>query len=118
MWKAKQNEKEEPISIIDGIESVDETETEILIKLSGIINNAICEDLLNRDLFTKENLIIDLNNVTYLSSAGIKMLSQFGLTATPKNVKYKVINVSEYIAKILNMTGYASSFTFTLKDPE
>lgn len=56
------------------------------------------------------NFIFDLDNVIYVSSAGLRMFSSVNKVAQELNVDYKLINLRKDILKLFQLTGYASIF--------
>ena len=61
---------------------------------------------INEDIGEVKNLILDLNGVEYISSAGLRVL----LSAQKKMQKIgsmKVINVCEEVMEVFEMTGFA-----------
>ena len=54
--------------------------------------------------------VFDLDNVVYVSSAGLRMFSSVNKVALDHDVDYKLINLRKDILKMFQLTGYASIF--------
>ena len=64
------------------------------------------EKAINQDIGDAKNLTLDLKNVQYISSAGLRVL----LSAQKKMQKIgsmKVVNVCEAVMEVFEMTGFA-----------
>ena len=64
------------------------------------------EKAINEDIGDVKNLVLDLTNLQYISSAGLRVL----LGAQKKMQKIgsmKVVNVCETVMEVLEMTGFA-----------
>ena len=64
------------------------------------------EKAINEDIGDTKNLVLDLTNLQYISSAGLRVL----LGAQKKMQKIgsmKVANVCETVMEVLEMTGFA-----------
>ena len=55
-----------------------------------------------------------MKEVTYVSSAGLRMFSAVNQKATENIISYKLIQMKESISKLFQLTGYASAFTIEL----
>ena len=71
------------------------------------IQNEIIEILKNRDI---NNFVFDLDNVSYVSSAGLRMFSAVNKVASENCIDYKLINLVSEIYRMFELTGYASAF--------
>lgn len=58
-----------------------------------------------------ETVELDIENLTYISSAGLRVLLMGQKTATVKNRKMKVINVSADVMDVFKMTGFNDILT-------
>ncbi len=66
----------------------------------------VLDKTINEDIGDTTNLILDLNGLVYISSAGLRVL----LAAQKKMQKIgsmKVINVCEEVMEVFEMTGFA-----------
>ena len=74
------------------------------------IENKILEEMKDEAIKT---IVFDLNEVTYISSAGLRMFSGINQECLRlgKNL-IKLINVNEELYKLFKMCGYTSSFEF------
>ena len=83
--------------------------TEIVILISGRLDTITAptlDKIINEDIGDAKNLILDMKNLEYISSAGLRVL----LGAQKKMQKIgsmKVVNVCEEIMGIFEMTGFA-----------
>lgn len=90
---------------IEIIKNKDETVIEVSGRLDTITAPALDSSINECAEYTK-NLILDLQNLEYISSAGLRVL----LSAQKKMQKIgsmKVINVCEAIMEVFEMTGFA-----------
>lgn len=84
------NEKELTITVKDKIDTTTAPDFE----------NEIMDEMGNFD-----SLIIDFNDLEYISSAGLRVLVATGKKLKPKNIPYK-IKVNDTIKEILMMSGF------------
>lgn len=75
---------------------------EIQKKATELLNGDECVDI--------ADFVFDLDNVIYVSSAGLRMFSSINKVAQDLNVNYKLINLRRDILKMFQLTGYASIF--------
>ena len=86
---------------------------EIIIKVLGRLDTTTAPTLdktINDNIIDTNNLILDLNELTYISSAGLRVL----LSAQKKMQKTGsmiVKNVCEEIMEIFDMTGFTDILT-------
>ena len=82
---------------------------ETIIKLVGRLDTTTAPALeknLNEDIAGTKNLVLDVKELEYISSAGLRVL----LAAQKKMQKIgsmKVINVCEEVMEVFEMTGFA-----------
>ena len=82
---------------------------ETIIEVAGRLDTITAPALdktINEDIGDTENLVLDLNGLEYISSAGLRVL----LGAQKKLQKIgtmKVINVCEEVMEVFEMTGFA-----------
>ena len=83
--------------------------TEIVILIGGRLDTITAptlDKIINEDIGDAKNLILDMKNLEYISSAGLRVL----LGAQKKMQKIgsmKVVNVCEEIMGIFEMTGFS-----------
>ena len=83
--------------------------TETIIKLVGRLDTTTAPALdktINEDIADTNNLVLDIKELEYISSAGLRVL----LGAQKKMQKIgsmKVINVREEVMEVFEMTGFA-----------
>ena len=84
-----------------------------IIKLAGRLDTTTAPALdktINEDLADTKNLVLDVKELEYISSAGLLVL----LGAQKKMQKagsMKVINVCEAVMEVFEMTGFADILT-------
>jgi anti-sigma B factor antagonist len=84
-----------------------------VIELVGRLDTTTAPTLdktINEDLGNTNNLVLDLKQLEYISSAGLRVL----LSAQKKFQKIgsmKVINVCEEVMEVFEMTGFADILT-------
>ena len=80
-----------------------------IIEVAGRLDTMTASSLdkaINEDIGEVKNLVLDLKNLEYISSAGLRVL----LGAQKKMQKIgsmKVINVCEEVMEVFEMTGFA-----------
>ena len=86
---------------------------ETIIKLAGRLDTTTAPALdktINEDIEGTKNLVLDVKELEYISSAGLRVL----LGAQKKMQKIgsmKLTNVCEAVMEILEMTGFADILT-------
>lgn len=87
-----------------------------VVALFGKIDAAnyeqIQSDILNM-IETNENIetfTFDVNEVSYVSSAGIRMFSAINKACKMNQISYKLTGLREDILKMFQLTGYSSVF--------
>ena len=89
--------------------SVEETVIEIVGRLDTVTAPAL-DKTVNEDIGDTKNLVLDLNGLEYISSAGLRVL----LAAQKKMQKIgsmKVTGVCEEVMEVFEMTGFADILT-------
>ena len=82
---------------------------EIIIKVLGRLDTTTAPTLdktINENINDTKNLIVDLKELKYISSAGLRVLLSTQ-KKMQKNGSLKVINVCAEIMEIFEMTGFA-----------
>ena len=82
-----------------------ETTIQIIGRLDTITAPSL-DKTINEEIGETKNLILDLKNLEYISSAGLRVL----LSAQKKMQKIgsmKVVNVCEEVMEVFEMTGFA-----------
>ena len=82
-----------------------ETIIEVVGRLDTITAPAL-DKTINEDIGDAKNLVLDLNGMEYISSAGLRVL----LSAQKKMQKIgsmKLVNVCEAVMDVFEMTGFA-----------
>ena len=86
-----------------------ETIIEIVGRLDTITAPAL-DKTINEDIGDTQNLVLDVNGMTYISSAGLRVL----LAAQKKMQKIgsmKLIGVCEEVMEVFEMTGFSDILT-------
>lgn len=65
---------------------------------------AVVEDM------AENEFVFDLQNVVYVSSAGLRMFSAISNAAQESGAEYRLINLKKDILKMFQLTGYSSMF--------
>ena len=90
------NDKELTIEVGDRIDTVTAPDFE----------NEIMDEM---DKF--DSLILDLNNLEYISSAGLRVLVLVQKKLQPDNIPFVIINVNDTIKEIFSMSGFDKILT-------
>lgn len=121
--KKTQEEKQDTSNVIisNGIINTETNEDTIIVYLSGKIDASNFEEIQDTvfNLINTEgihNFIFNMNDVSYVSSAGLRMFSAVNHKAAELAISYKLIKMREDILKLFQMTGYASAFYIELKE--
>ena len=89
-------------------------ESSIQLSVDGQVDTVTAPELQQAILTafqkTKE-LVLDLQNVAYMSSAGLRALLLGQKTASSKGGKMVVINVQPVVMQVFNMSGFAKVLT-------
>ena len=82
-----------------------ETIIEIAGRLDTITAPAL-EKAINEDIGDAKNLVLDIKNLEYISSAGLRVI--LGAQKKMKRIgSMKVINVCDAVMEVFEMTGFA-----------
>jgi anti-sigma B factor antagonist len=88
---------------------IKKTAAETVIEVAGRLDTTtapVLDKTINEDIEGTKNLILDIKNLEYISSAGLRVL----LGAQKKMLKIgsmKVINVCDEVMEVFEMTGFA-----------
>lgn len=89
-------------------------ENSIQLSVEGQVDTITAPELQQNILtaFQKtKNVILDLGQVGYMSSAGLRALLLGQKTATSKGGTMKVINVQPAVMQVFNLSGFAKVLT-------
>ena len=92
---------------------IKKTKEETTIEINGRLDTTTApalEKTINENMEGIKTLILDLKNLEYISSAGLRVL----LSAQKKMQQFgtmKVINVCELVIEVFEMTGFADILT-------
>lgn len=82
---------------------------ETIIEIAGRLDTAtapVLDKMISEDIQDTQKIILDLNGLEYISSAGLRVLL-CAQKKMQKNGSMKVRNVCEAVMDILEMTGFA-----------
>ena len=82
----------------------------LTISLNGRLDTTTAGDLetfLNENLSSAKELIMDCENLSYISSAGLRVL----LSAKKKINNFKLLNVKDLVMEVLEITGFVDILT-------
>lgn len=57
-----------------------------------------------------DEFVFDLNEITYVSSAGLRMFSAINKVAVENCIDYKLINLVSDVYRMFELTGYTGAF--------
>ncbi|MDR1642946.1 MAG: STAS domain-containing protein [Clostridiales bacterium] len=86
----------------------------IVIAVQGKINSITCKDLeaeLLKALEKSVNILLDLEKVDYVSSAGLRVLLLGEKKARALKITMTVRNICEDVYNVLEMTGFTNILT-------
>ena len=82
-------------------------------------------DTMNADEFEKDiqpalqedgiDLVMDCSELTYMASAGLRVIQKTMRTVMMKRGEFKIVNVNPEIYKVLQMTGFTKFMTVEQK---
>ncbi|OGW37673.1 MAG: anti-sigma B factor antagonist [Nitrospirae bacterium RBG_13_39_12] len=84
-----------------------------VVELEGSIDSATAPDVQKEVLSATENqikVILDMNKVTYLSSAGLRMLLLVYRQIKARNGNIALVGLSEEIKDVMSNTGFIKFF--------
>jgi anti-anti-sigma factor len=87
---------------------------EIIIGISGRIDTTTSPELQDEMMksFQKGNhLILDFEEVEYISSAGLRVLLMGQKTVDAKDGYMKILHVNDVVKEVFDMTGFSSMLT-------
>lgn len=106
------------------IKSIHNDNKNFIVTLSGSVAmenysqiQSTVEEAVNNDP-DFESLIFDLDEVNYVSSAGLRMFSYFSQLMLDNGKGYHLINLDPMLRKMFMLTGYASSYDIKEKKVE
>jgi len=107
--------------ITNGILNHNLTDQILTVYLSGKIDADDYEDIQKTVISLAEendikSIIFNMDNVTYVSSAGLRMFSAINQYAEEKQYVYKLVEMQNAILKMFQMTGYANAFQIEVKE--
>lgn len=85
-------------------------ENELIVKLEGRLDTTTSPELdkeLKECFKDTQNLILDFENLEYISSAGLRILLSAHKKMIKKDGKFTVMNINETINEIFEVTGFS-----------
>ena len=58
----------------------------------------------------KKNILIDLSQVTYISSAGLRVLLKFGKDASAQDKNLALCGLNEFVSSVFKVSGFDKIF--------
>ncbi len=93
----------------------------ITIFLDGKVDGNTSENIQEKviGILDKEHDIVsfvfDMNEVSYVSSAGLRMFSAISNVCRQSGIEYRLIGLREDILRMFQLTGYATIFKIEVK---
>lgn len=84
-----------------------------IIEVEGSIDSKTAPDLQQSAMSIiseSNNVVLDITNVTFVSSAGLRVLLMVYRNLKAKNGKVVLVGVSEEIQEVMHMTGFINFF--------
>lgn len=94
-------------------------ENEIILQIEGRIDvntSPVLQEKLLKAFQKTKRVILDLEQVAYVSSAGLRVLLIGQKTATSKNGVMRLIHVQETVHAVLKMSGLTGILTIEQED--
>lgn len=86
----------------------------MIIKVSGRVDTTTAPELekaIKSSLDGTQELILDFENLDYISSAGLRVVLSAQKSMNAQNGKMKVTNVNEIVSEVFDITGFAEILT-------
>ena len=96
--------------------SISTNENIVIITIEGSIDSKTAGDLQSQIMGTvseTNNVLLDLSSVSYVSSAGLRVLLMIYRQIKSKNGKVILVGISEEIRDVMSMTGFVNFFEIT-----
>ncbi|MBE9044550.1 anti-sigma factor antagonist [Pleurocapsales cyanobacterium LEGE 10410] len=93
---------------------IETVEVATVVELTGDVDASTASEVKDKilPLFEAESkMLLDMTNVPYMSSAGLRMLLMLYRQASIQQVKLVLVGLSEEIADIMEVTGFLNLFT-------
>lgn len=93
----------------------------LTVKLAGKIDSNNHEDIqleaynLLNEKSTLDEFIFDVNDVTYVASAGLRMFSAISKECKKRGIEYSLVGLRKDIVRMFQLTGYANIFKIVEK---
>ena len=87
---------------------------ELLLIIEGRMDTITSQELekeINDELGNFESLTLDLNDLKYISSAGLRVLIVTQKKLDSDNIPFTIINVNGTVREIFEMSGFDKIFT-------
>lgn len=87
----------------------------VILEIEGRIDSNTSSHLqekLMENIDNGKNVLLDFENATYISSAGLRVLLIGQKTATAQKITMQLTNVSEIVMQVLETVGFAKILSF------
>lgn len=92
----------------------------MVAKISGKIDAVNSRDIQSEAVSLIDDSLssftFDMNDVTYVSSAGLRMFSSVAKSCKDIGIEYILAGLREDIVRMFKMTGYSSRFRIEMKE--
>lgn len=92
----------------------DFNEKELTLLINGRVDTYTAPELetaINEEIDSIESLILDFENLEYISSAGLRVLVSTQKKAKKQDFSFKIINVNDVVNEILRMSKFDKILT-------
>lgn len=82
---------------------------ELVVKVEGRIDTITApefEEAIEKEYGNFDSLILDFENLDYISSAGLRILVMIGKELKPEEIPFTLINLNKTINEIITMSGF------------
>ena len=90
---------------------------ELTIEVGNRIDTVTAPDFENEimdEMGKFDSLILDLEKLEYISSAGLRVLVLVQKKLQPEGIPFVIINVNDTIKEIFSMSGFDKNFNFSI----
>jgi anti-sigma B factor antagonist len=90
-------------------------------KIGAVLDNSTCaqeQESITAIIADGNDVLLDLTNCTYVSSAGLRVLLYSYKVAKAKGLKLFLVGVSDDVKEVMKMTGFEKFFTYYSTEEE
>ena len=91
------------------------TDAETVLKVSGRLDTTtapVLDKTISEEISANTNLVLDLEELVYISSAGLRILKLAYMAVRKKDGELQLKNVNRLVMEVFEMTGFAGLLTF------